>query len=220
MTNVRPEEGQAGEAAARTPPAAVGERDLGRVVTVPNALSIARLGLLAGFVVLVLGDHAYALAAGLLAVAGITDFLDGYVARRFDQVTTLGKVLDPTVDRLVLATAVVVIVVAGAVPLWLASLVLAREGVVAISAVVLALAGARRIDVTVLGKAGTFGLMCCFPLFLWGDASGALAAAVRTVAWVGLAPALACSLAATAGYVPRARRALLEGRGARAAGLG
>ena len=105
---------------------------------------------------------------GCSPLAGVTDFLDGYVARRFGQVTTLGKVLDPTVDRLVLGTAVVLIVVVGAVPVWLASLVLAREALVTLLALVLAGLGARRIDVTFLGKAGTFGLMWCFPLFLWG----------------------------------------------------
>lgn len=196
------------------------EGDLGRVLTVPNLLSLARLGFLAAFAVFLLSDHQDVLAAGMLALAGVTDFLDGYVARRFGQVTTLGKVLDPTVDRLVLGTAVVLIVVVGAVPVWLASLVLAREALVTLLALVLAGLGARRIDVTFLGKAGTFGLMWCFPLFLWGHATGPWPRAVHVVAWVGVVPALACSLAAAIGYVPRARAALAEGRLARAGGAG
>jgi len=186
--------------------------DLSRVLTIPNLLSVVRLGLLAGFGVLVLSDHEYLAGAALLAVAGVTDFLDGYVARRYHQVSTLGKVLDPTVDRLVLGTAVIVITVAGAVPVWLASVVLAREALVGMLAVVLAGMGARRIDVTFLGKAGTFGLMWCFPLFLWGDTSGEWARVVQTIAWVAVVPSLGCSLAAAAGYVPRARRALALGR--------
>lgn len=225
---MEPGEGAAsGALAARTPASGAGARvaaqdegDLGRILTVPNLLSLARLGLLAGFAVLALADRSDVAAAALLGVAGVTDYLDGYVARRFGQVTTLGKVLDPTVDRLVLGTAIVVIVVVGAVPVWLAAVVLAREALVGGLALVLWALGARRIDVTFLGKAGTFGLMWCFPLFLWGHASGEVPRVVHAVAWVGVVPALALSLAAAVGYVPRARVALVEGRLARARAAG
>jgi cardiolipin synthase len=193
-----------------------GEGDLGRIVTVPNLLSLARLGLVAGFSVLALQWRADVAAAVLLGAAGATDFLDGYVARRFGQVTTLGKVLDPTVDRLVLATAIAVIVAIGAVPAWLAAIVLAREAIVAGFALVLAGLGARRIDVTRLGKAGTFGLMWCFPLFLWGHARGEVARVFHMLAWIGVVPSLALSLGAAVAYLPRARAALSEGRLARA----
>ena len=110
-------------------------------------------------------------AAILLAALGSTDWVDGQLARRLDQVTTLGKVLDPIADRVLLATAVIGILAARAVPLPVAVIALAREGLVAVAAVGLALAGARRIDVTLIGKAGTFGLMGAFPLFLAGHSS-------------------------------------------------
>ncbi len=102
-------------------------------------------------------------------VIGVTDFLDGYLARRFHQVSTLGKVLDPVADRLVLVTGILAITVYGAVPAWLAGVVLGRELVVSLAVLALAAMGARRIDVLWVGKAGTFGLLCCFPLFLLGD---------------------------------------------------
>ncbi|MCU1488811.1 MAG: phosphatidylglycerophosphate synthase [Acidimicrobiaceae bacterium] len=195
------------------------EQGLERILTVPNLLSVLRIGLLVGFAVLVLGEHERILGASLLAVAGVTDFLDGWVARRFHQVTTLGKMLDPMVDRLMLATAIVVIVVSGAVPIWLTVVVLGREALVAGAALVLAAKGARRIDVMFVGKAGTFGLMVCFPLLLAGHGPGTLARAVKIAASIGLVPALALSFAAAIAYVPQARRALAA-RGVPAAAEG
>lgn len=188
--------------------AAVGAAGLDRVWTVPNLLSVLRIGLLALFAWLLLGAGARVLATVVLVLTGATDFLDGYVARRFGQVTTLGKVIDPTADRIVLGTAVVVITVYGATPAWLAGLVLGREALVSLAVLVLAALGAPRIDVVWLGKAGTFGLMGCFPLLLLGDARAAWAQDVREVAWVLLVPALALSFAAAVAYVPLARRAL------------
>lgn len=184
----------------------------GRVLTVPNLLSLLRLVLLAGFAVLVLVADQRIAGAALLGVAGITDFLDGYIARRFNQVSELGKILDPTIDRILLVTAVVVIVVSGAVPLWLAVVVLVREAAVAGAALLLAARGAARIDVLFIGKAGTFGLMVCFPLLLAGHGNGTVVHDVRLAAEAGLVPALALSFAAAFAYIPAARRALRAGR--------
>ena len=100
---------------------------------------------------------------------GATDWVDGYVARHFHQVSTSGKVLDPVADRLLLG--------AGgdrhhrghgAVPVWFGVAALAREVLVAGTVLALAALGARRIDVQWVGKAGTFGLMFAFPSFLLG----------------------------------------------------
>lgn len=193
------------------------EEGLDRVLTVPNALSVLRLVLLAGFGVLLFVKNERVFAGLVLGAAGITDFLDGYIARHFHQVSSLGKVLDPTVDRIVLATSVIAIVAYGAVPVWLAALVLARELFVSATALVLASMGARRIDVLWLGKAGTFGLMLCFPLFLGGHGPGTWARVLTDCTWVIVVPALAASLAAAVAYVPHARQALAEGRHTEAA---
>jgi cardiolipin synthase len=184
------------------------EAGLDRVLTIPNALSLLRLGLLAWFLValFVLRDERV-LAAAVLGAAGATDFLDGYVARRFHQVTTLGKVLDPTVDRMVVSGAIIASVIYGAVPIWLAVTVLVRELAISSVAVFLALARAPRVDVIFLGKLGTFGLMCTFPLLLASDAPGGAWGAVRVVAWVIAIPSLACSIAATLAYLPVGRKA-------------
>jgi cardiolipin synthase len=148
----------------------------------------------------------------LLAVLGSTDWVDGQLARRLDQVTTLGKVLDPTADRTLLVTAAVGIVAVGAVPVPVAVIALAREGLVAVAAVALALAGARRIDVTLVGKAGTFGLMCAFPLFLAGHSTIGWHRVALVLAWVASVAGLTLGWVSVALYVPIARAALAAGR--------
>jgi cardiolipin synthase len=196
------------EAAVESPPG------LDRIWTIPNLLSVGRLGLLAVFGWLLFGPHDRVAAAIVLAVAGATDFVDGYVARRFNQVTTLGKVLDPTADRIVVAVGVIAITVDGAVPGWLAGIVLGREVLVSGAVLALAALGARRIDVLWVGKAGTFGLMVCFPLFLVSHSSAGWARALHDATWVAVVPALALSFVAAVAYIPVARKALGERRAA------
>ena len=187
--------------------------DTDRILTIPNALSVVRLLCIPLFLWLLFGPEDRSSAAYLLAVLGATDWVDGYIARHFHQVSTLGKVLDPTADRLLLAVGVIGIAIDGSVPLWIAVLTIGRETLVGGATLVLAAMGARRIDVTWFGKAGTFGLLCAYPLFLgshaedlgWEDLAGVLA-------WVCVIPGLIFSYVAAAGYVPLARRALAEGR--------
>lgn len=183
----------------------------GRVLTVPNVLSLGRLACVPLFLWLLFGLDNRLAAAWLLAFLGVTDWVDGYVARRFDQVSTVGKVLDPAADRLLLAVAVVAILVYGAVPPLIAWLTVVREVMVGLLAVVLAALGARRIDVSWWGKTGTFLLMIAFPLFLLGDGAGLAYGA----AWVVSVAGLAAGWYAFAGYVPEGLRALREGRVAR-----
>jgi cardiolipin synthase len=187
-----------------------------RILSLPNVVTTIRLVLVPVFVWLLVQPHHrdWFAAAVLLAALGSTDWVDGQLARRLDQVTTLGKVLDPTADRVLLVTAVVGIVVAGAVPVPVAVIALAREGLVAIAAVALALAGARRIDVTLIGKAGTFGLMCAFPLFLAGHSTIGWHHVALIVAWVAAVIGLVLGWISILVYVPLAKKALAEGRAA------
>lgn len=189
---------------------------LDRVWTVPNVISFARIMLLGLFCWLLFGPDLRIAATVVLMVVGATDFLDGYLARRLHQVSTMGKVLDPLADRLVLVTGVIAITVYGAVPVWLAVVVLGREVLVSAAVIVLAALKVRRIDVLWVGKAGTFGLLCCFPLFLLTDERATWARVLRDVTWVALVPALIFSFVAAAAYVPLARRALEERRRERA----
>jgi len=188
------------------------EQRTDRILTIPNVITLVRLSLLPVFLWLLFANDDRANAAWLLATLGTTDFLDGYVARRFNQVSELGKVLDPVADRLLLFVGVGGILVDGSVPSWFAVAVLVREALVAGATVVLAALGARRIDVTWSGKAGTFGLMIAFPLFLASRSTLGWADQAETLAWIAGLPGLALSWYAAALYVPMARHALHDGR--------
>lgn len=187
---------------------------LDRILTIPNLISIARLVCLPVFLWLLFGRDDRAYAAWLLAALGVTDFADGYIARHFDQMSNLGKVLDPVADRLVFILGGGAILVDGSVPTWFALVVLAREAVVGGATLVLAALGARRIDVTWYGKAGTFFLLIAFPLFLAHESALGW---WQGFAWLAGIPGLALSLYAAVLYVPIARQALAEGRATPAA---
>ena len=186
---------------------------LDRVLTVPNVISLVRLLCVPVFLYLLFGRDNRVAAAVLLAVLGATDWVDGYIARRYDQVSTVGKVLDPTADRLLLVVGIVAILIDGSVPAILAWLAVAREVAVAALALSLAALGARRIDVSWAGKCGTFLLMAAFPLFLVGNGEGVAAA----IGWPLAVAGLGFSWYSAAAYVPQGLAALREGRGTRTA---
>ena len=183
-----------------------------RIVTLPNLVTVVRLSCLPVFLWLLFARENRAAAAWLLAGMGATDWVDGYLARRLHQVSELGKILDPVADRLLFIVGAGGILVDGSVPLWFAAIVLVRETVVGGTTILLAWLGARRIDVTWFGKAGTFMLMISFPFFLASHSTLGWADTAEVLAWVFGVPGLALSLYAAVLYVPLARRALAEGR--------
>jgi cardiolipin synthase (CMP-forming) len=182
------------------------------VLTLPNVITLGRLACLPVFLWLLFGKEDRVVAAALLALLGITDWVDGYLARHLGQVSELGKILDPVADRLLFFVGAGGILIDGSVPTWFAVIVLVREALVGGATVVLAALGARRIDVTWFGKAGTFGLMIAFPLFLASNSDLSWADTAWVLAWIAGIPGLALSLYAAVLYVPIARRALREGR--------
>ncbi|HEX3540687.1 MAG TPA: CDP-alcohol phosphatidyltransferase family protein [Acidimicrobiales bacterium] len=191
-----------------------------RILTIPNAVTVVRLLCVPVFLVLLFGPgNGRYPAAILLGVLGATDWVDGYLARRLHQVSTVGKILDPTADRILLGTAVIAILIDGSVPLPLAIIVLVREVLVAGAALALAAGGARRIDVQWAGKAGTFGLMLAFPLFLVAHSTANWRHVAMPLAWICAIPAVCFGWYSAVTYVPLARRALAEGRAARTAGV-
>jgi cardiolipin synthase len=191
-----------------------------RVLTLPNAVTVARLCLLPLFLWLLLARNERYAAAWVLAAMGTTDWVDGYLARHLHQVSALGKVLDPVADRLLLLGGIGAILWVGAVPPWVAVIALGREVIVAVATLSLAALGARRIDVTWYGKAGTFGNMFAFPLFLGSHSTVSYAALCGFLAWVTGIPGLILSWYAALLYIPIARDALRAGREARAHGAG
>ncbi|MHB1928880.1 MAG: CDP-alcohol phosphatidyltransferase family protein [Acidimicrobiales bacterium] len=185
-----------------------------RVLTIPNALTTVRLACIPVFVVLLVQPQHrdWFAAAVLLGALGATDWVDGFLARRLGQVSTVGKVLDPTADRLLVATAAISTVVVGAVPVAVAVVALAREAVVALGFLFVALAGGRRMDVRMVGKAGAFGVMCALPLFLAGHSSVGWHSLAEALAWVFAVPGLALAWWSVVVYAPAARRALADAR--------
>jgi cardiolipin synthase len=184
-----------------------------RVWTVPNLISLVRLACAPLFLWLLFGADKFWAATLLLAVLGASDWVDGWIARRFDQGSELGKILDPTADRVLLLTAVVALLVDDRIPQWYGILMLAREVVVAVFTLALATAGARRIDVLWVGKAGTFCTMFSFPAFLAASIThGSAHDVFWVIAWVFAVPGLVLSYYAAMRYVPEARRAVREGR--------
>ncbi len=185
-----------------------------RLVTAPNIITVSRLLLVPVFLWLLFGRENRAAAAVVLGFMGATDWVDGQVARRWGQVSELGKILDPAADRLVLVIAVVAITIDGSAPVWLSVPVLLREVIMFAAVTALAMLGARRIDVTFVGKAGTFMLMFAFPLLLFGNSSISWAWMAEIAGYACAIPGLVLSWFAAITYIPPALTALREGRAA------
>ena len=179
-------------------------------LTVPNLVTGVRLLCIPLFAWLLLAEHDRKVAAFLLAGIGITDWVDGYIARRWHQVSPLGKVLDPVADRLVLLVGVVAILIDGSAPLWFGIATLAREALISVGTLSVAALGGRRIDVQWFGKAGTFGLYLAYPMFLASHADLGSADVWRALAWICAIPGLVLAWIALGTYIPMARRALQE----------
>lgn len=199
-----------------TEPAVDDEPAHDAILTIPNVISLIRLLCMPVFVYLLFVQENRAAAAWLLAALGATDWIDGYIARRYQQISDLGKILDPVADRLLFFVGVGGILIDGSVPVWFAAMVLVRELVVAVTTVVLAMFGARRINVTWWGKAGTFGLMMSFPFFLASHSTLGWADTARFMAWATGIPGLIFSYVAWAMYAPLGMKALRGGRADRA----
>nr|WP_037062642.1 CDP-alcohol phosphatidyltransferase family protein [Pseudonocardia acaciae] len=144
----------------------------GRVATVPNLLSLLRLAGVPLFVWLLLGPHADGYAVLVLALSGITDWLDGKLARWLDQSSRLGELLDPAVDRLYILATLATFLIRDIVPWWVVALLVGRDLVLAVCVAVLRRRGYRPFPVTYLGKAATFNLLYAFPLLLLARAAG------------------------------------------------
>ncbi|MFQ5554074.1 MAG: CDP-alcohol phosphatidyltransferase family protein [Acidimicrobiia bacterium] len=140
------------------------------MATIPNLISLVRLLLVPLFLWLLLGSPDNAAAAGwLLALIGSTDWVDGYLARRLDQVTELGKLLDPLADRLAVAAAVIGGLISGDLPRWFAIAIIARETVIGVGALVLLARGGAKLEVRRLGKLATLLLYASVAWFFIGE---------------------------------------------------
>jgi cardiolipin synthase (CMP-forming) len=154
-----------------------------RVVTLPNALSVLRLLGVPLFLWLLLGPHADLAALIVLALSGISDWADGVIARRLNQSSRLGALLDPAADRLYILATLVGLTLRHIIPWWLAAVIIGRDALLACTLPVLRRHGYGPPPVHYLGKAATFCLLYAFPLLLLGARHGTIADVARPVAW-------------------------------------
>jgi cardiolipin synthase len=150
--------------------------------TLPNLLSLLRLALVPVFLVLIVTGHSIS-AFLVLAVASFTDWLDGYLARKLNQVTRIGALLDPAADRLYIFATLIGLAVTGSIPAWLPVVVIARDVLLAFAIPVLASRNYGPLPVHFFGKAGTFALLYAFPLLLLADWWVAAQFVILPLAW-------------------------------------
>jgi len=141
---------------------------VGQAFNVPNSISFLRLALIPLFVWLVFAPEEYGWAGVLLGIIGATDWIDGYLARRLDQVTELGKFLDPLADRIAVVVAVIAGLIVGVLPTWFAIALIVREFLIVIGAIYGWMNGVTKLDVRWLGKAATLSLYVSVTAFYIG----------------------------------------------------
>ena len=188
------------------------EKPSTRILTLPNLITLLRLAGIPVFVWLLFGPERDIPAAFLLGGLGATDWVDGFLARRLNQTSELGRILDPTVDRLLILTAIVSLLLADSIPVAFAWVSLVREVVVALGVLVLFFMGVDSVQVKWSGKTGALALMCSFPLFLFSygdlDYHQGFQNALEISAWVFGIGGLAFSYYAVLEYIPQVRAQL------------
>jgi CDP-diacylglycerol--glycerol-3-phosphate 3-phosphatidyltransferase len=163
--------------------AARGTAPTDRILTIPNVLSILRLAGVPVFLWLLLGPKADVAALLVLMFAGISDYLDGKIARALGQTSKLGVVLDPAADRLYILATLVAFVLRDVIPWWLAAIIVGRDVVLAPGVGLLRRHRFAPLNVSYLGKSATFCLLYAFPLLLIGAHDWAVSGVSRPVAW-------------------------------------
>jgi cardiolipin synthase (CMP-forming) len=186
-----------------------------RYLTAPNVFTLLRLCCIPIFVWLLFGKDDQVAAAWLLGGLGATDWVDGWLARRFDQVSEFGKIFDPTADRLLFIVAIGSIITYGIPPAWVMWAVVAREVIVGATMAIATLAfSMQRFDVTYWGKLATFLLMFAIPGFMLGDPdAGSFGQQGFLIAsWILVIPGLVLSYVTAVQYLPKIRAGIEAGR--------
>ena len=154
-----------------------------QVWTVPNLLSGLRLLGVPLFLWLVLGPEKDALALVVLMLSGVTDYLDGFLARKLNQTSKVGEILDPVADRLYILAVVLGLAFRDIIPWWVAIILPARDAFLWCLVPFLRTRGYSALPVHFLGKAATFNLLYAFPLLLLGDGDGTIATLAEVFWW-------------------------------------
>jgi len=154
-----------------------------RVWTIPNLLSLLRLLGVPLFLWLALGPEANGWAVAVLMFGGISDYADGKIARRFNQSSRLGALLDPAADRLYILATISALAARGDIPIWLAVVIPGRDVLLALTLPVLRRHGYGPLPVNFAGKAATLNLLYAIPLLLLADTGGTLGTVAQAFGW-------------------------------------
>lgn len=157
-----------------------------RILTIPNLLSLMRLIGVPYFFWLIVGPHSDGLALVVLFVSGATDWLDGYLARRLQQFSRLGELLDPLADRLYILAALAALFIRDLLPLWVVVMLLSRDLVMTVLLGQLKKRGITGLPVHFVGKAATMNLLYALPLILMGTFSNSVGHASHIIGWAFL----------------------------------
>lgn len=168
---------------SRSTPGAVDEPSGLVIWTLPNAVSFLRLLGVPLFLWLVLGPEADVWALVVLMVSGFTDWLDGYLARRLNQTSKVGEILDPVADRLYILAVVIGLAFREIIPWWVAIILPARDAFLWLLVPFLRTRGYSALPVHFLGKAATFNLLYAFPLLFVGDGEGTIETLGKVFGW-------------------------------------
>ena len=155
---------------------------LSQNINVPNSLSLLRLLGVPYFFWLIVSDKNYSLAIFVLLASAFTDWLDGYAARKLNQRTRVGELLDPVVDRLYIASAVVALVIVGELPVWVLVALIARDVLLGLLVGGLKRKGYSGFPVHFIGKAATMNLLWAFPLVLLGTFDSTIGKIAHSIA--------------------------------------
>ena len=187
-----------------------------KIATLPNLITLIRLLTLPVFVTMLLVNEQRAGAALLLGVLGMTDWVDGWIARRFNQTSQFGMVFDPFVDRALFVVGTGSVLIDGGVPLWFCVCILVREVFVGSMMAIGTLVGMKRFPVSIWGKLYTFLLMTAVPLLLLGTSTHVTADAAWLGGWFLGIPGLVMSYVVGVLYIPEVLRNVRLGRAERA----
>jgi cardiolipin synthase len=182
-----------------------------KVLTIPNLISLARLLGVPVFLWLVLGVNSPAgdwWAVGLLIASGVSDWLDGKIARALNQQSKLGQLLDPAADRLYIVATVIALAVRAIIPWWLVAVLAARELLMAVVLAVLRRHGWGALAVSFVGKTATLCLLYAFPLLFLGSHVAGYAETAKVAGWTFVIWGSALYWCAALLYVVQARRLL------------
>jgi len=186
-----------------------------QVLTIPNIISLARLAGVPVFVWLVLGLRSTAgdwWAVSLLAASGVSDWLDGKIARALNQQSRLGEVLDPAADRLYIVATIIALAVRAIISWWLVAVLAARELTLGLALLALRRAGYGPLQVSFVGKAATLCLLYAFPLLFLGSHQTSYAVVARVFGWAFALWGTALYWWAAVLYLEQSRRLLGQGQ--------